>query len=282
MTTPHLHSHLSAHQNLRILELDTPALAIDTTVIHPHASIALYLRGSTTLWCGTTYQLERADVILIPQGMPHYTITWEQPHILGLALCSSCMRSVGGRLLVEMLTQVSKGASARRTLEVSACLKLETRLRDLAQELEGDAPLRELAIEGHLALIATALERAIPTPGDLRTETRGPTLCARALSFVTQHAREGISLVDVARHVHRSPAHTSAVIKAQTGRTVVDWITHTRLSSACQLLLDTDDTVESIAARVGFKSPSHFHRTFRRIHRATPGAWRAVHRTGDS
>ncbi|MCA9615679.1 MAG: helix-turn-helix domain-containing protein [Myxococcales bacterium] len=33
-----------------------------------------------------------------------------------------------------------------------------------------------------------------------------------------------------------------------------------------------------VAARVGFASPSHFHRAFRRLHAVSPGEWRATHR----
>jgi AraC family transcriptional regulator, transcriptional activator of pobA len=68
-------------------------------------------------------------------------------------------------------------------------------------------------------------------------------------------------------------------VKNATGETVVGWITRTRLSESRQLLLHTDESIETIAERCGFASASHFHRAFRRLHDMSPGEWRRVHRT---
>lgn len=67
-------------------------------------------------------------------------------------------------------------------------------------------------------------------------------------------------------------------MKDATGTTVVGWITRARMSECRQLLLHTDDSVEAIAERVGFRSASHFHRAFKRAHGAPPGEWRRAHR----
>jgi AraC-like DNA-binding protein len=102
---------------------------------------------------------------------------------------------------------------------------------------------------------------------------------ARALEFVHRRGATGISLRDVASHVARSPAHVASLVKTATGVTVVGWITRARLSEGRQLLLHTDESIEAIAERCGFASPSHFHRAFKRAHGAPPGEWRRAHRT---
>ncbi len=50
------------------------------------------------------------------------------------------------------------------------------------------------------------------------------------------------------------------------------------MAQARQLLIGSDDTIEWVAGRVGFESAPHFHRTFRRVHGSSPGAWRRQHR----
>ncbi len=49
---------------------------------------------------------------------------------------------------------------------------------------------------------------------------------------------------------------------------------------ARRLLVDTDDKVDRIAARVGFAEASHFRRLFRRSHAMSPTEWRVTARAG--
>jgi AraC-like DNA-binding protein len=220
------------------------------------------------MWCGSTHDAQPGDAMLVPEGMPRYGLAADA-EVLVLVACTSCL---GTHPLADLFHQVAEGGCAQLRLGAAAT-RVETLLDGLGAELEAGGPWHELAVDGYLALLAATLRRAEPTPAVPDTST----LATRALAFIVREATRGISLVDVARHVHRSTAHTAAVVKADTGRTVVDWITHARLAAARQLLLRTDDTVEQIAARVGFASPSHFHRVFRRHHDHTPAAWRSAH-----
>jgi transcriptional regulator GlxA family with amidase domain len=67
-------------------------------------------------------------------------------------------------------------------------------------------------------------------------------------------------------------------MKEHTGRTVVEWITHSRMALARQFLLTTDEPIDAIATRVGYASSAHFQRTFRRVHHTSPHQWRLAHR----
>jgi AraC-like DNA-binding protein len=69
----------------------------------------------------------------------------------------------------------------------------------------------------------------------------------------------------------------ASLVKKATGVTVVGWITRARMSDCRQLLLHTEESVEVIAERCGFASPSHFHRAFKRAHGMPPGEWRRAH-----
>ena len=80
------------------------------------------------------------------------------------------------------------------------------------------------------------------------------------------------------RSVDRSPSHVSTVVRRATGKSVGAWILAGRLAEARNRLLHTDERVEVIAERVGYADPTHFIRLFRRMHDATPAAWRARQR----
>lgn len=63
-----------------------------------------------------------------------------------------------------------------------------------------------------------------------------------------------------------------------TGMTVGEFLTHARLMTAADLLTTTDDTIGSVAARVGYRSESAFSRAFRVATGSTPARFRrSVH-----
>ncbi|WP_246106412.1 helix-turn-helix transcriptional regulator [Pseudonocardia kunmingensis] len=65
----------------------------------------------------------------------------------------------------------------------------------------------------------------------------------------------------------------------KTGRTVQQWITERRMVEARRLLAETDLTVETVGARVGYRDPGYFARRFRRAHGTAPLEWRRAGRT---
>jgi AraC-like DNA-binding protein len=52
------------------------------------------------------------------------------------------------------------------------------------------------------------------------------------------------------------------------------WIAERRLAEARRLLAQTDEPVEAVGRRSGFRDASYFSRRFRRAHGVTPAAWR--------
>lgn len=248
-------------------------------VTHDHAAIGFCLDGEATMWVGATYSLTRGDVMLIPEGAPHHLIETPGAELYGLAVCTSCPTQPWGAALAEVLDGVRRGAAAVRHIDASGLARVEDALERVQAELAVARPARALAVAGLLSTVVVEVVRASAVDGLSLPPTERP-LIADALAYIERHALDGISLKDVAAAVGRAPAHVAAVIKGETGRTVGDWVTDARMAFGRQLLLRSDETVESIADRLGYRSPSHFHRVFRRQHALTPGAWRALHQGG--
>jgi AraC-like DNA-binding protein len=99
-------------------------------------------------------------------------------------------------------------------------------------------------------------------------------LLSQVFRFIDAHYPEHVSLSDVAEAVGYTPAYLTDLIRRDTGRTVLAWITERRMAAARYLLLETDATVEQVAERVGYRKASHFIAQFRRTHGTTPHAWR--------
>ena len=74
-----------------------------------------------------------------------------------------------------------------------------------------------------------------------------------------------ISLEQVARHVHLSPAYLSELFKKQTGMSFIDYKTIVRIENAKKLLSDPSATISEVSAKVGYSDPKYFSKLFRKI-----------------
>ncbi|MFD2118085.1 helix-turn-helix domain-containing protein [Paenibacillus yanchengensis] len=64
------------------------------------------------------------------------------------------------------------------------------------------------------------------------------------------------------------------LFKEITGLTPKVYIEHLRIEQACKRLIETDDSITTIAHDLGFVTSQHFATVFRRIKGRTPTVWR--------
>lgn len=85
-------------------------------------------------------------------------------------------------------------------------------------------------------------------------------------------------MADLAAEVNAAPAYLSRLFTASLGVAPMAYLGRIRIERAAALLRRTDDTVGQIARAVGYGSPEHFSRLFRRAFGAKPTIYRARHR----
>ncbi|MEZ4449644.1 MAG: AraC family transcriptional regulator [Nannocystaceae bacterium] len=272
-------THLASHAWVSTRRFTSELASPCRSVVHDHASIALYLEGRAKFWMQGLYELGPGDLLLVPAGSPHYSVEAKGVRSIGVSLCLPCVPAPAREGLSAAFDAVGRGGCATRRLVGDERDRLERLFLDLERELDRGGASGALAVEAYVSLLTVAIARA--DEGAAASGRRGgASLVARALEYVQRHASAGISLRDVARHVARSPAHVASQVKEATGETVVGWITRARMSECRRLLVHTDENTEQIAERCGFASASHFHRAFKRAHGMTPGEWRRTHRGG--
>lgn len=104
-----------------------------------------------------------------------------------------------------------------------------------------------------------------------------PRLC-EVFEFIELNYHQSISLKEVAQAVGYSSAYLTNLVKNLTGKTVNNWIIERRIAQASILLLETNDSVEQIALKVGYQNINHFYCQFRDYYKTTPRAWRELQR----
>jgi AraC-like DNA-binding protein len=84
----------------------------------------------------------------------------------------------------------------------------------------------------------------------------------RVFTYVQQDFTRDVSLKKAAGMVHLSESAFCKFFKRASGKTFSDYVNEVRISKACQLLLETDQPVETIAFETGFESQTYFNRVF--------------------
>lgn len=96
--------------------------------------------------------------------------------------------------------------------------------------------------------------------------------------FIDLNYYQNIRLKEVAQAVGYSSAYLTDLVRQLTGKTVNNWIIERRIAEARRLLLETEDSIEQIALKVGYQNLNHFYCQFRNYHRTTPRRWRESQR----
>ena len=109
-----------------------------------------------------------------------------------------------------------------------------------------------------------------------------PEWLVRAKCVLRAQFSEQVSLSVIAAEVGVHRVHLAREFRKYHGLTVGEYLRRVRIAFACRQLLTTHDPTATIASAAGFADQSHFIRVFKRVHRTTPGRFRAAHTGGSS
>ena len=244
-------------------------------VTHTEHVLGFVVDGACVMECGCTANAAAGDLIVVPAGVPHRGRAASATDCWTVGFCATCLGLDETQRLMSPFARVRRGGVPVATVAAGRRRKVVRLFRELDEEGQRAAPESPELSKALLFLLLGEAVRA--TNGRTEPVSEG-SLSARALEYIQKNATSGISLRDVARVVHRTPAHLAATVKAETGHTVGAWITSARLAEAAAGLRHTDLSLQDIAEQAGYQDTTHFIRQFKRAYGATPVAWRREQR----
>jgi AraC-like DNA-binding protein len=151
-----------------------------------------------------------------------------------------------------------------RGAAIEKCRDLCQHFQTVEHEATEQAPGWESLIR---ATIVTALIRALRR---LKEEGLGlmPKEYPRnvvevAKSYIQAHFSRHLTLNEIAHAVFLSPTYFSSLFAQTAGFTVFDYVHQVRLDEAKRLLKETKIPINEVASKSGFRTRSHFVRSFR-------------------
>lgn len=123
-------------------------------------------------------------------------------------------------------------------------------------------------------LLANYCIRALETTAEVMSPGDAPDHISRqVVNYLNRHYAGDVSLTRVGRALHLSPNYVATLFKQETGKTINRTLTEIRLRHAKFLLTEQHRAVGDVAKAVGFASPEHFCRVFRRYEKVSPSSY---------
>ena len=127
------------------------------------------------------------------------------------------------------------------------------------------------------ALVWNAIEKALlildeinPTRGHMQRDER----IEQVLEHITTAYAQPLELETLARLAYLSPSRFAHLFKSQLKQSPMQYLEQYRLERAAEKLLVGNDSIEQIAAAVGFVNAFHFSTRFRKHYGQSPSSYR--------
>lgn len=204
-----------------------------------------------------------------------------------LSLLQAALATADGVIAISFLTaknsktEVPSGMQLGADDYLSKPSTVEEMLSAIAARLEKQAAQRQWhaaktqqSLDSESAEIAKSVNTQSLLPSD--------PLMGEVFKFIEANYHQPIGLTDIAQAVGYSAAYLTDLMRRQTGETVHKWLAKRRMTAACSLLLETNQSIELIAEAVGYRYAGCFFRQFRISFGTTPQVWRKgqrIHQT---
>ncbi len=95
-----------------------------------------------------------------------------------------------------------------------------------------------------------------------------------AVSFLTEHLSDDLTLSRMAMSIHVSPGYFSTLLKQETGMRFSEFVADLRIRKSKSLLIDQSLPVNEVAQQCGFSDITYFSRFFKKQTGLSPSQWR--------
>jgi AraC family L-rhamnose operon transcriptional activator RhaR len=249
----------------------------ETHPVHTHSfvEVAVMIGGTGTHVSLTgRQQLKVGDAVLLRPGVWHGYEDCQDLDLYNLCFSTELL----SRELVWMREDPMLGYllwtgpySMQRRGMLSTTLDKAT-LNECVQHLDELDQLRYRPVGKHrgdiigrLALVLSALARAVGQDADDTQARSGPTHAAvvTAMRVMESRLAHHWTLAELANLLHLTPGYLVRLFKSSTGLPPIAYLNRHRVEVAASLLLHTDDPITHIANSVGWPDQNLFARRFK-------------------
>ena len=231
---------------------------------HDYYEIEYYYRGEgDVIFNGRPFPIERGLISFLAPTDFHYIRTDKTVDLVCISINPEFLSS----------KYISKLLSNRNKIyRVPDPEKTEMLIERLLSEYNSPTPFSEDIIR---ALLTILFADALVKDAAPEKDENYPFIHS-AVTYITQHYTEDISLDSVSKLFKLSTGHFSRLFKKATGQTFKEYVTNLRLGMVRNLLENSDLPITEIAYDSGYSSLSHMSKVFKAAFNVSPAAYRKL------
>lgn len=247
---------------------------------HRALEILFILNGhATVMMDGMRHELEPLDVIVMDYSRIH-EVRYALPQTMGMRIHISrqlIKRYMAGTELLRIRCSSDSIAPDKQ----DAYEELRRYLKEITvlyMNQKRTYPMRSSGLI--LEILANLIEHFSETLSKGVTEDGGSNMerLERICEYVEQHHAEAISLQDAADALGLNREYFCRFFKQRTGISFIKYVNQVRIGHIYQELLHTEDSIQLIIERHGFRSQKLFYRMLKEKYGCTPRELRRMGR----
>lgn len=231
---------------------------------------------------GIQHMLKEGDICIIPPNTKHSIGIFDNSTALNIIVRASTFQSTFFQTFAEdsALSSFFSHVLYRKTegnyliFHTGEDADIRSLIEDLYIEYLGHQKYYSSFLNSILMMLWARLLRYHEHDMEsILTKEYGGASITEILNYLNKNYHD-TTLHEAAGHFGYSTSHFSTLIKSGTGRTFLQIIKDIKLSQACRALRETTLSTPAICELVGYESPEHFMRTFKKVYGMTPGEFR--------
>lgn len=252
---------------------------VSDTCFHNHFHNAyemMYVMGGSSAITieKKTYVASKHSLILISNLENHSATLLEAPfdRYYATISMSATAQLIGTPPLISILK--NRPSNFVSVFDASAIHEDVLEFFDTAvSEYEGNDPFKDEMCACTLKKLLISLFRTYPEHFPVM-ESNNSSIIYTIQQYIDENYDKQFLIEDIARSHYIDLYHLSHSFKKLTGYSPKQYLTHTRLAHAKELLYHTQDSVETISFKCGFSDTSNFIRLFKADVGITPNQYR--------
>lgn len=233
-----------------------------------------------------THHYETGTITIIPENYPHITISegedtnfWEyiffDPKVMLVELYPNNPNAVR-----DIIQSLNRGAVIIQEDKVPNLARIIDSILDEGREQKTYGSRMVHFFIGALVVELMRLNKEIPYyPYETGKKTTMGHI-ATAVNYIENHYQESIKILDISKACNMSETHFRRTFEEYINMAPADYVNLVRVQKACELLRNTDDSMDGIAMKCGFSTTSTLNRNFKKYLGTSPYQWKLTPESG--
>ncbi len=256
--------------------------------VHKHNFIEIVytFSGDVTHYVnGNAYDVSRGDLIFINYNQTHeFTVHNEMSFCNILIepsfLCEELINSFNALDILKLslfsdFSNETLNFAPHVHFEGDELIALEQLINNMVSEFESKKIGYKSVLKSMCEQLFIYIFRQMRSSSDnLQIFEQIDTLSPQILKYIETESFEKISMTEYAKRCCYSPAYFSRIFKKCFGCTFSEFVKQNRIEKAKDLLLNTNESVDTIMRSVGYTDKKQFYKAFAEKCNTTPGEYR--------